>query len=264
MTNSYYHYKKKRFYFVLLLIEVILIICINLAPSTIRAVQSSKEPKLRLIGDLPLEVLSYTEKVTPGSYAHLKLKATPNQKYKLIVEYYSGYSEAGGVGTRSADSNGIVEWHWKVGTNTYLGKFKATVHDSRHSGYIYLQTVNKIEATDDDSIIVILVNMAFVGLIAFTSAHFHDEKEILRDPRYDPPGKLSVLLYIVGTTAFIIFAFASIVHLILFLCNLAPDSLKTILSYILTGAACLLCAIPIIIAIAIIVLTILYAVNKRR
>ena len=199
MTNSYCHYRKKRLYFILLIIEIILLISVIISPIIIRAIQKPDYTS----GILHLKILSFTEQVVPGKHAHLKLQGEPYHTYRLDVKYTSGYSEANGVGIKSANSKGIVEWRWKVGTNTYPGDFKLTIHGTRHSGYVYMKVVNRFECADTATIAFMVLGCIIVITIAFTLVAYLDEKAkiccIVGMPEKEPPEMLTVLLILLGS-----------------------------------------------------------------
>ena len=67
-----------------------------------------------------ITIIDYSESVSRGSYAFIKIKGAPNTDYDCEVEYKSGMSEASGLGVKRSDSNGYVSWKWKVGTRTSL------------------------------------------------------------------------------------------------------------------------------------------------
>lgn len=67
-----------------------------------------------------ITIIDYSESVSRGSYAFIKIQGAPNTDYDCEVEYKSGMSEASGLGVKQSDSNGYVSWKWKVGTRTSL------------------------------------------------------------------------------------------------------------------------------------------------
>lgn len=74
-------------------------------------------PVTRLAG---ITILDYSDSVSRGSYAFIKIQGAPNTDYDCEVEYKSGMSEASGLGVKRSDGNGIVSWKWKVGSRTSL------------------------------------------------------------------------------------------------------------------------------------------------
>ena len=67
-----------------------------------------------------ITILDYSDTVSRGSYAYIKIQGAPNTEYDCEVEYKSGMSTADGLGTKQSDGNGIVSWKWKVGSRTSL------------------------------------------------------------------------------------------------------------------------------------------------
>lgn len=67
-----------------------------------------------------ITIIDYSESVSRGSYAFIKIQGAPNTDYDCEVEYKSGMSEASGLGVKRSDGNGYVSWKWKVGTRTSL------------------------------------------------------------------------------------------------------------------------------------------------
>lgn len=265
MTDSCYHHKKKRFYFVLLIIEIILLIGVSLSP----AIRNIQEPDIYTSGLLHLKVLSFTEQVVPGKQAHLKLQGVPYHTYRLDVEYYSGYSEANGVGVRSANSKGIVEWHWRVGTNTYSGNFKLTIHDTRHSGYLYMRVVDKFKQDDTATIMLAISDCIIIVAIIFTLIAYREEKvqicNVIRryggTPGKEPSEKLTVLLCFLGATLSGGLIIAGVISLVCFICAILPDTLQLVFGYAVIGVIYLLCAAPLILTV---ILCIIHGKNKRR
>lgn len=69
---------------------------------------------------IEITIIDYSESVSRGSYAFIKIQGAPNTDYDCEVEYKSGMSEASGLGVKQSDGNGYVSWKWKVGTRTSL------------------------------------------------------------------------------------------------------------------------------------------------
>jgi len=67
-----------------------------------------------------ITIVDYSDVAKRGSYAFIKIQASPNTDYTCEVEYKSGMSTADGLGTKRSDANGNVSWKWKVGTRTSL------------------------------------------------------------------------------------------------------------------------------------------------
>ncbi len=76
-----------------------------------------------------IELISLTRKVTAGSSASIKIKGTPNTEYTIYVYYSSGASKAKGLEPQVSNSNGYVEWIWKVGVRTKPGSYKIEITD---------------------------------------------------------------------------------------------------------------------------------------
>lgn len=265
MTDSCYHHKKKRFYFVLLIIEIILLIGVSLSP----AIRKIQEPDIYTSGLLHLKVLSFTEQVVPGKQAHLKLQGVPYHTYRLDVEYYSGYSEANGVGVRSANSKGIVEWHWRVGTNTYPGNFKLTIHDTRRSGYIYMKVIDKSDQNDTTTIVLLIVNCIIMCASLLTLGAYRAEKSQICDvirkyggtPVKEPSTAVTALILFLGAALLGGLILTGIICLFVFLVSLLPDGLRLSIGYMLKGIIYLLCGLPLVLVI---VLCVLHSKNNKR
>lgn len=83
---------------------------------------------------LSIEIESVTSPVCPGEDATLEASTTPGATCDIEVHYMSGLSEASGLYTKTADSDGYVSWTWKVGTNTTPGDWDIVAsasHDSQ-------------------------------------------------------------------------------------------------------------------------------------
>lgn len=74
-------------------------------------------PATRSVG---IMILDYSDTVSRGEYAFIKIQGAPNTEYDCEVEYKTTMSNASGLGTKRSDSDGIVSWRWKVGTRTSL------------------------------------------------------------------------------------------------------------------------------------------------
>lgn len=64
--------------------------------------------------------MEYSDVVSRGDKAYIKIHGEPSTDYTCEVEYKSGPSTADGLGTKRSDANGLVKWSWKVGTRTSL------------------------------------------------------------------------------------------------------------------------------------------------
>lgn len=74
-----------------------------------------------------LEIVSVTSPVAKGAIASLTAKSAPNASCSITVYYKSGASEAQGLDPKTADSNGMVSWSWKVGARTTPGIWRIVV-----------------------------------------------------------------------------------------------------------------------------------------
>jgi len=75
----------------------------------------------------PLQVISVTSPVAPGSDATLTAQTEPNAKCTITVNYKSGPSSASGLGAKAADGQGNVSWTWNVGKSTTAGTWQIVV-----------------------------------------------------------------------------------------------------------------------------------------
>jgi hypothetical protein len=74
-----------------------------------------------------LEIVSVTSPVSRGAIASLTAKSSPNASCSITVYYKSGASSAAGLSPKTADSNGMVSWSWKVGARTTPGTWRIVV-----------------------------------------------------------------------------------------------------------------------------------------
>lgn len=65
--------------------------------------------------------------VSPGDYATVSIKGSPNTEYTCTVTYKSGPSSAEGLGSTMSDSSGNASWTWKVGTRTSSGSWPVDI-----------------------------------------------------------------------------------------------------------------------------------------
>ena len=77
-----------------------------------------------------IQVISITSPISAGSNATIKIKGTPNTNYSITVHYKSGPSTADGLNNKSSDSEGYVEWTWKVGSRTSSGSWRIVISSS--------------------------------------------------------------------------------------------------------------------------------------
>ena len=78
---------------------------------------ATPKPVTRSVG---ITILDYSDTVSRGGYAYIKIQGAPHTEYDCEVEYKSGMSTADGLGTKRSDGNGNVSWKWKVGSRTSL------------------------------------------------------------------------------------------------------------------------------------------------
>ena len=78
---------------------------------------SKSAPTARSVG---ITILDYSDTVSRGEYAYIKIQGAPNTDYDCEVEYKTTMSNAKGIGVKRSDGDGIVSWRWKVGTKTSL------------------------------------------------------------------------------------------------------------------------------------------------
>ena len=78
---------------------------------------ATPKPITRSVG---ITILDYSDTVSRGGYAFIKIQGAPNTDYDCEVEYKSGMSTAQGLGVKQSDGNGNVSWKWKVGSRTSL------------------------------------------------------------------------------------------------------------------------------------------------
>jgi hypothetical protein len=72
---------------------------------------------------LDVIVVKHTASVRPNHTASVTIKTTQKAGCLMTVDYPSGPSTAGGIVTKTADSNGVVTWAWKVGSHAPRGSW---------------------------------------------------------------------------------------------------------------------------------------------
>lgn len=77
--------------------------------------------------ETPLQLISVTSPISPGSNATISIQGIPNTDYSIVVYYKSGASEADGLYPKTSDTSGSVSWSWKVGTRTTPGIWYASI-----------------------------------------------------------------------------------------------------------------------------------------
>ena len=74
-----------------------------------------------------LKVLSLTSPVSPNENATIKVQGKAGKQYTITVYYKSGPSKADGLGSKTADANGVVSWTWRIGPRTSAGNWRITI-----------------------------------------------------------------------------------------------------------------------------------------
>lgn len=67
--------------------------------------------------------------VKKGSDSTIKIKGSPNTNYDIKVYYKSGVSKSKELVSKESDSEGYVEWVWKVPSNVKTGSYKFMIND---------------------------------------------------------------------------------------------------------------------------------------
>ena len=67
--------------------------------------------------------------VKKGSDSTIKIKGSPNTNYDIKVYYKSGLSKSKELVSKESDSEGYVEWVWKVPSNVKTGSYKFMIND---------------------------------------------------------------------------------------------------------------------------------------
>ena len=86
-------------------------------PTPTKEAVSKTAPTARSVG---ITILDYSDTVSRGEYAYIKIQGAPNTDYDCEVEYKTTMSNSKGIGVKRSDGDGIVSWRWKVGTKTSL------------------------------------------------------------------------------------------------------------------------------------------------
>ncbi|HPF55090.1 MAG TPA: hypothetical protein PLV03_00990 [Clostridiales bacterium] len=74
-----------------------------------------------------IQIISLTSPIVHGQDATITIKGTPGVKYTIQVIYKSGASEASGLEPKTAGSNGMVTWSWKVSSRTTPGTWSIEI-----------------------------------------------------------------------------------------------------------------------------------------
>lgn len=68
-----------------------------------------------------LSITKWKETIRAGKEQTVKIKGKPNTEYTIMVEYKTQMSTAKGLTPKTSNSKGIVQWSWKVGSNSTPG-----------------------------------------------------------------------------------------------------------------------------------------------
>ena len=74
-----------------------------------------------------IRLLSITSPIGRNETATLRIQGAPNTEYSISVFYSSAASEAAGLEDKVSDSNGVVEWSWKIGGKTKAGEHRIVI-----------------------------------------------------------------------------------------------------------------------------------------
>ncbi|MEC0372603.1 TadE family protein [Paenibacillus chibensis] len=77
-----------------------------------------------------VQVLEKPDPAYVGKRAKVRIQVAPGASANLSVFYKSGQSTAKYLGEKQADSEGIIEWEWFVGTNTTPGTWPFVITTS--------------------------------------------------------------------------------------------------------------------------------------
>ena len=84
----------------------------------------------------------YTPIVRRGGEATVVItEGPPEVVWYLSIRYAAGYGTAAGLGERTADGEGYVDWSWRVGSNTTIGDWPVTISGNGESLRFYLSIV---------------------------------------------------------------------------------------------------------------------------
>jgi len=84
------------------------------------------EPK-----SLAVKIVNMTSEVRAGATATIDVKTAAGARCSITVEYKSGPSEAKGLGSKKAKSDGRVAWSWLVGSRTTSGRWPIAIRCSK-------------------------------------------------------------------------------------------------------------------------------------
>lgn len=85
-----------------------------------------------VIGE-PFNVLEFTETVSRGEWATVRIQGEPNTEYDITVFLKSGPSSNSALIPKKSDEHGVVEWKWRIYSGTSTGKFKIVIKNMYES-----------------------------------------------------------------------------------------------------------------------------------
>jgi len=65
----------------------------------------------------------------------------PESVWYLSIRYAAGYGTAAGLGEQIAKENGIVEWNWRIGSNTTVGDWPVTITGNGETLRFYITII---------------------------------------------------------------------------------------------------------------------------
>lgn len=74
-----------------------------------------------------LSLVSMSQSVSANSKATVRVRGIPGTSYSIAVYYSSGPSSAKGLTDKTASTDGIVEWTWRVGPKTKPGQYRIVI-----------------------------------------------------------------------------------------------------------------------------------------
>ena len=83
-------------------------------------------------------VIIYTPVVARGETANVFFVGPPYVDWYLSIRYASGYGRARGLGLQTADSEGLVEWTWMIGSRTEPGDWPVSIYGNGELITFYL------------------------------------------------------------------------------------------------------------------------------
>lgn len=240
---------KKILLFIILFIELIGIFSFDIYKYNV----NRKEYNVFLNGDLRLKVIEYTDKVYPGDVGYLKLQGEPNTDYKLTVKYYSGYSKADGVGTKTSNSKGIVSWRWRIGSRTSSGDFKIYISNNRQTGFVNLSVLSKQNDDNKLDILSFVINIVLILLISVTAiclVETYNENSII----------ISLLILLIAAIIGVVTLF-SVIFAVYKLIQILPQYFLKILNIIVIVLVHVIIILPLVF---IVILCVLYGRKGKK